>query len=158
MTERGAPVTALWPFLGSPGFLWVIDSDGNNFGVETGASEGHPYVAPSATAEATQSTPILSLPTQSPTGAPSPAPTLVPDLQAAVASVTSVPVPTLAPVQQTPQLSVVETPGAVVPSIGYGPTVAFTHTFPEPGYYKVWAEVLYRDQVIAVGWMLKVEP
>jgi len=148
VTERGAPVTALWPFLGAPGYLWVIDSEGNDFGVETGASEAHSYPAEASTPQARPS----------PSEPPAPPPTFVPTLQAELATRTAQPVPTLFPVQLTPQQSVIQTPGAVVPSVGYGPTVAFTHTFPKPGYYKIWSEVQYRDQVIAVGWMLKVEP
>jgi hypothetical protein len=67
-------------------------------------------------------------------------------------------VPTLLPVQATAQVSVIETPGAVTPGTGYGPLVAFTHTFPKAGMYKVWAEMSYRGQPVTVDWVLSVEP
>ena len=31
LTERGRPVTALWPYLGAAGQLWLVDDQGNNF-------------------------------------------------------------------------------------------------------------------------------
>jgi hypothetical protein len=43
-----------------------------------------------------------------------------------------------------------------VPSIGYGPNIAFTHTFPRAGFYKMWLEVLYRGQVSLVNYVIKV--
>jgi hypothetical protein len=140
VTERGNPVTALWPFLDAPGYLWVIGADGNDFGVETGASENHPYLDNGSPGQA------------------SPPPTLVPDLQAALSTRTAEPVSTLLPVQLTSQASVLQTPGVVVPSVGYGPAVVFTHTFPRAGFYKIWAEMQYRAHIIQVGWLLKVEP
>jgi hypothetical protein len=139
VTERGNPVTALWPNLGAPGYLWIVDENGNHFGVETGASAAQQ---------------LFGTP-----GAPlTPGPTFAPDLLNSLATVTAQPVPTLLPVQQTPAVSIVQTPGAVIPSIGYGPTVAFTHTFPTPGLYKIWVEINYRDNVSDIPWVLNVSP
>jgi hypothetical protein len=140
VTERGNPVTTLWPFLDAPGYLWVIGQDGNDFGVETGASQGRPMGADNAEGQAMA------------------APTLIPDVQGAVASRTAQPAATLIPAQQTALVSVVETPGAVVPGTGYGPTVAFTHTFPKAGLYRIWAEMQYRNQILTVDWVLNVAP
>ena len=138
VTERGNPVTELWPFLGAPGYLWVIDENGQSFAVETGASQSNPGAGSSA-----QTTP---------------APTIGPDLQSALSAVASQPAPTLLPAQQTAQVSVMETPGAVVPDVGYGPAVVFTHTFPHPGLFKVWAELEYRNQVQQLDWVLNIAP
>jgi hypothetical protein len=140
VTERGSPVTILWPFLDAPGYLWTIGQDGNDFGVETGAAQGRPLGADNAGGTAVA------------------APTLMPDVQSAVASRTAQPVATLFPAQQTALVSVVETPAAVLPGMGFGPTVAFTHTFPKAGLYKVWAEMRYRGQDITVDWVLNVAP
>jgi hypothetical protein len=141
VTERGAPVNELWPFLGAPGYLWIVDQNGDNFAVETGASESRPFVG-----------------TGTPTPQLTPGPTFAPDLIDPLATATAFVAPTLLPVQQTPQVSVVQTPNAVTPSIAYGPTVAFTHTFPTPGLYKVWAEIEYRAQVSTVSWVINVTP
>jgi hypothetical protein len=138
VTERGSPVTQLWPFLGAPGYLWIIDENGQSFAVETGASESHPNSGSSAQQ--------------------APPPTIGPDLQTALTKVAGQPAPTMLPAQQTAQVSVVETPGAVVPDVGYGPSVVFTHTFPHPGLFKVWAELEYRGQVQQLGWVLNVAP
>jgi hypothetical protein len=139
-TERGNPVTELWPFLNAPGYLWVIGQDGNNFGVEVGAAQGRPMGGDNSTGQVV------------------PAPTLIPDLQEAIASRTVQPVPSLVPAQQTALVSVVQTPGLVVPTSGYGPTIIFTHTFPKAGLYKMWAEMQYRNQVFTVDWVVNVAP
>jgi hypothetical protein len=138
VTERGNPVTELWPFLGAPGYLWIVDENGQSFAVETGASQSHP-----TSGSSTQ---------------PAPAPTVGTDLQAALTAVAGQPVPTMLPAQQTAQVSVVETPGVVVPDVGYGPSVVFTHTFPHPGLFKVWAEMEYRNQVEQLDWVLNIAP
>jgi hypothetical protein len=85
-------------------------------------------------------------------------PTLVPPLGASLATITSQPIPTLPPVQQTPLVSVLVTPPAVPPAVGYGPTLVFEHTFPEPGLYKVWLEVGYRNEIITTDWVVRVVP
>jgi hypothetical protein len=139
VTERGNPVTALWPYLDAPGYLWTVDQNGDHFAVETGASEARQLLG----------TPGAQL---------TPGPTFGPDLAGPLATVTAQPVPTFLPVQQTPMVSIVETPGAVIPGIGYGPTVAFTHTFPTPGLYKIWVELQYRDQVSDIPWVINVAP
>ena len=59
------------------------------------------------------------------------------------------------PVQQTAQAGVLTTP-EVLPGVGYGPNLAFTHTFPHPGMYKCWIEVLYRGQVITASYVISV--
>jgi hypothetical protein len=139
-TERGIPITQLWSFLGAPGYLWIIDEEGRDLAVETGASEGRP------------------MPNATPPGQPVPAPTLAAGLSSEFAARQGQPVPTLVPVQATSQVSVIESPGAVVPGVGYGPLIAFTHTFPRAGLYKIWAELNYRNQTVTVDWVLDVEP
>ncbi len=138
VTERGSPVTELWPFLDAPGYLWVIGQDGQDFAFVTGAAEGRSMSSGSGTAIA--------------------APTLMPGLQAAVSSRTAQPVATLVPVQQTALVSVVQTPGAVVPSTAHGPLITYTHTFPKTGLYKIWSEMQYRGQPILVDWVVNIEP
>ena len=54
----------------------------------------------------------------------------------------------LSGVQQTPQSSILSTP-EVLPSVGFGPDLAFTHTFPHAGLYKCWLEVQYLDALAA---------
>jgi len=137
-SERGAPITTLWPFLGAPAYMWVISEDGTGLAVEQGASEGRSTTNGSGTAVA--------------------APTYMPELHAPLSTRTAEPVSSLVPVQQTALVSVVETPGAVVPDVGYGPSIAFTHTFDKPGLHKIWVELQYRGQVITVDWVLDVKP
>jgi len=137
--ERGNPITQLWTYLDAPGYLWTVDQNGGNFAVETGASDSHQWLG----------TPGEVL---------TPGPTFAPDLLNPLATVTADPVPTFLPVQQTPMVSIIETPGAVIPGVGYGPSVAFTHTFPTPGLYKIWVELEYRDQVSTIPWVINVAP
>ena len=150
VTELGRPVTGLWPFLDAPGYLWIVDEEGQNFTWEEGTSPAH--MAPSrGTVE-----PSPTSPTRQATVPPTlPPPTLVPDLQSLLATRTAQPAPTLAPVQQTAQASVLE-PQAVQPSVTYGPYVVFGHRFPKAGLYKVWFEFQYRGQPILSDWVLEV--
>jgi hypothetical protein len=85
-----------------------------------------------------------------------PAPTFQPDVATAIASITAQPVSTLLPVQQTAQSSVIGTP-VVQPAVGYGPEVAFTHTFPHAGLYKLWLEVVHGREVILSDFVVRVE-
>jgi hypothetical protein len=59
-------------------------------------------------------------------------------------------------VQETAQSSILGTP-EVVPSPAYGPIIAFTHTFPHAGLYKIWLEVYYRGQPVLVDYVLRAE-
>jgi hypothetical protein len=184
VTERGQPVNGLWPFLDAPGYMWVIyGEEGKYFDFEAGSSPsrkllpdptGTPGVpgaqAGTTTPGATQGTasrtasPAGRTPTAGRTatagadsdGQPSEAPTFMPDVSAALATRTAQAPATLRPVEQTAQSSIIETP-MVQPATGYGPFVAFSHTFPEPGLYKVWFEFQYRQQVLTVDWVVPVE-
>src|SRR5262249_26355768 len=111
----------------------------DHFGAETGSSESRQLLG----------TPGVPL---------TPGPTFAPDLANPLATVTAQPVPTFLPVQQTPMVSIGQTPGAVIPSIRFGPSAAFTHTCPTPGLYKIWVEINYRDQVSDVPWVINVAP
>lgn len=151
VTERGVPVTQLWSFLGEPGYMWVIGSDGENFASEVGSAPGQ-IRPPSTPAGGETAVPDTG------TGRMKAPPTLVPDVSNALATRTAQPVQELAPVQLTALASVLETPGVVVPSVGYGPYVAYTHVFPKAGLYKVWSEMQYRGQVLVLDWVVNVEP
>ena len=152
VTELGQPVTGLWSYLDAPGYLWIIDEDGQNFTWEVGISPAHALTTtgtppPSPTAGANQ-------PTVAPTLPP---PTFIPDLGEQLATRTAQPAPTLAPVQATAQASVLE-PQLVRPPVTYGPYIAFPHRFPAAGLYKMWLEFMYRGEVIKSGWVVSVEP
>ena len=161
ITERGEPVTSLWPVYEAPAHLWLVDDQANEFAHLMGTAQSR-VLLPSATpgqgttqAEGSSSQPI---PRQVPAGVgtPMPVPTLMPALRDALATVTSIPFPTLLPVQKTPQggLSGVQD---VRPAIGYGPDVIFTHTFPHEGMYKMWLEVKWRDAVVTTAYVVRVE-
>jgi hypothetical protein len=170
--EKGQPVIQLEALLDAPGIMFVTSQDGEHFALEPGAAPSR-VAAP---AELTPgSTPATAVPTRPATGStpgaeqqqsqgqasgsagsPVPPPTLVPELASALASVTAQPVSTLVPVQQTAMASILETP-AVVPTVSYGPYVAFTHTFPEPGLYKLWFKTSYRQRVMMVDFVVRVE-
>lgn len=174
VTERGYPVRSLSPYLGEPGHLWIVDAgeasagEGGRPALDhlSGASEAHvlkPGVIPVEGSAQTQpggfpSSGDISGSDQkmSAPNATLPPPTLMPQAANALASVTAKPVATLLPVQQTPQSSVLGTP-AVPPAIGYGPEVAFTYTFPHPGFYKMWLELGYSGQVILTDFTLDVK-
>jgi hypothetical protein len=151
VTERGVPVTGLWPFLDSPGYLWIIDQESRHFTWEEGVSPSHVLTttgtpSPSPTA-ATQAATVE--PTR-------PVPTFIPSLLEDLVTRVAQPIPTLAPVQATAQASILE-PQAVRPPITHGPYVLFGHEFPEPGLYKIWFEFMYRGQVIYADWVVTVE-
>jgi hypothetical protein len=154
--ERGYPVTALWPYFDSPALMWVVDEQGGSFGHEVASSEAHNYAATPQPGEPTRTaiaTSIRATPTPSPTLPPSP--TFVPYIATALTTAVAFTPQPAPPVQQTAQSSVMTTP-EVLPGVGYGPDLAFTHTFPHAGMYKVWVEVLYRSQVITVNYVISV--
>jgi hypothetical protein len=163
IAEHDVPVNAIWPFLGAPGYLWTINSEGKDFGWETGAAEPHQF-APEATATtaaggttssgsptpaAAQASTTPALPTAGP-------PTLAPGIDSLLATRTAQPIATLQPAQATAQVSVMN-PSLVLPADGYGPYIAFTHKFPEEGLYKIWIEFKYRNQVVTTDWVVQVE-
>ena len=39
----------------------------------------------------------------------------------------------------------------------FGPQVAFTHTFPEPGPHKAWAQVEHDGQVLTFEWVVEAK-
>lgn len=167
LTEQGRPVSGLWPFLGAPGYLWIIDQEGKRLEWETGTAPSY-QAPPTATVEGEtdqpegprgaeetalpQETVLATVPasTQVP-------PTLEPGLVERLATRTAEPQPSIAPVQLTAQASVLE-PQVVRPDLTYGPYVVFTHTFEEPGLYKMWFEFLYRGAVVNADWVIQVEP
>ncbi len=166
VTERGSPVLGLWPLFGAPGHLWLVNESGGDFAHEVGSAESRQLLAdatpaPNETpvAQPTNSTQLSNGQTTMPLGNPSPqpVPTLAAGVSQALATITAISAATLAPVQKTAQTSILETP-AVQPSLGYGPDVIFTHTFPHAGLYKLWVELQYRSQVISGGYVVRVEP
>jgi hypothetical protein len=178
ITEKGDPVTELGTILGGPGLMFVISEDGEHFAIEQGASPGRAAPAASRGTPGTVTTPAAGTATTVPTrpatgstpgaeqgqsgqqqaaGQIMPSPTLIPDVANALATVEAQPVATLAPVQKTAMSSVIETP-AVLPSVSYGPYVAFTHTFPKPGLYKVWFKTSYRQRDMVVDFVVRVQP
>lgn len=186
LTERGQPVTALWPYLNAPGHLWVVDKDGGSFAHELATSEmtrfiPEPTPDPSQTPSTLGSTPGTSTGTNPNSGAnmgvpggsdaagsagtgtdtgagqPQQMPTFAPSIAQALATVAATTPQPLLPVQQTAQASI--TGGQdVPPAVGYGPDLVFSHTFPRPGIYKLWVEMQYRAQVIQVGFAVRVVP
>lgn len=151
VSELGQPVTGLWPFLDQAGYLWMVDGQGNNFTWEVGTSATHQQTTTG------QSTPSATVDPKQTVVAPTNTPTLVSALRDAIATRTAQPISTLPPVQQTAQVSITD-PQAVQPATTYGPYVLFAHKFPTPGFYKMWFEFKYRNQVIDTAWVLKVEP
>lgn len=171
ISEKGEPVVELDSVLGSPGLMFVTSQDGEHFGIEqgtapsrtlapqAGATPGTPASGATATAVPTRPATGSTPGTQQQDGSDAevaPGPTLVPEVANAVASVTARPYATLIPVQQTAMASVIETP-AVVPATSYGPYVAYTHTFPEPGLYKLWFKTSYRQRVMTVDFVVRVQ-
>ncbi|HKP54282.1 MAG TPA: hypothetical protein VJ183_16725 [Chloroflexia bacterium] len=160
ITEQGQPVTSLWPVYGAPGHVWLVDDKVENFTHLMASAESRVLVPSATPAQKTtpdqlsSSRPILTeIPTGS--GTPLPVPTLVPPLKAALSTVTAVPYPTLLPVQQIPQGGVGTQD--VLPAVGYGPDLVFTHNFPHEGLYKMWLEVRWRDQVVTTDFVVRVE-
>ena len=92
---------------------------------------------------------------QSEAVSPQAAPTYAPGLANSVATVTAMTPAPLANVQQTAQSSLQGTP-EVIPSLSYGPNIAFTHTFPHAGMYRCWLEVQYRGQIVTVNYTFRV--
>ena len=163
ISEHGVPVNAIWPFLGAPGYLWTINSEGKDFGWETGAAVPHQF-APDATATTTSGgttssaspTPAATQASITPAVPTAGPPTLAPEIDSLLATRTAEPIATLQPAQATAQVSVMN-PSLVLPAVGYGPYVAFTHKFPEEGLYKIWVEFKYRNQVVTTDWVVQVE-
>lgn len=161
VTERGAPVTSLWPLYDAPAHLWLVDSDANEFTHLMGTAQSRvliPDATPAAGTTQGEGSSSQPIPREVPGGGgtPMPVPTLIPSLRGALATVTSIPYPTLLPVQKTPQADM----GGVQdvrPATGYGPDVVFTHTFPHEGMYKMWLEVKWRDQIVATDFVVRVE-
>lgn len=176
LTERGQPVSGLWPLFGAAGHLWVVNDHGGDFAYITGAAELRQF-APTATPGT--ATPGTATPgatgtaqparTGAPAGstavpgqqigdlsnAPTPPP-LDPSVAGALATIMAAPQPTFLPIQQTAQVSIVETP-AVQPAVGFGPDVIFIHNFEHEGHYKMWLEVMYRGQVSLFDYVVTVE-
>lgn len=148
VSELGQPVTGLWPFLGEAGYLWMVDAEGGKFTWEVGTAATH---------GGTSGTPAAKPSVTGTVSAPTATPTTHPQLRDELATRTAQPVSTLPPVQQTAQVSIME-PQEVSPETTYGPYILFAHKFPEPGFYKMWLEFKYRNQVITSDWVVKVEP
>ena len=41
--------------------------------------------------------------------------------------------------------------------MSFGPQISFTHTFPEPGPHKVWAQVEHDGQVLTFEWVVEAK-
>lgn len=168
VTQRGYPVAALWPYLGGPGQLWIVDDAQQGTPILTNivGSAATQVFAPGTPGTGNGQNNVDQFPNSGQISggdqkltaplATSVAPTYVPGLASALASLTAAPVSTLLPVQQTAQSSVLGTP-AVPPAIGYGPVVAFTHTFPHPGLYKMWFEIEYEGKVVTTDFVVPVK-
>jgi hypothetical protein len=130
-------------------------------GSTTTGGTGAGGIGAGGTGSGFEGTPVVGTPGAELTPSPSPTlvppPTFAPGLQSALATAAAAPTQQLAPVQQTPQSFILSTP-EVLPATGYGygPNIAFTHTFPRAGLYKVWLEVLYRGQVVLADYVLRV--
>ncbi|HYP18444.1 MAG TPA: hypothetical protein VEY08_00100 [Chloroflexia bacterium] len=171
LTERGQPVSGLWPYFGAAGHLWVVNDHGGDFAHLTGAAELRQFAPTSTPGTATPGATRTAQParTSAPAGstavvrpqssdisdAPTPPP-IDPAVAGALATIMAAPQPTFLPIQQTAQVSIVETP-AVQPGVGFGPDVIFTHTFEHEGHYKMWLEVMYRGQVSLFDYVVTVE-
>ncbi len=167
VTERGNPVSELWPFLGAAGHLWIKDdvAPDSTLAHEVGAStyrntgetavpaaEGTPS---GITIPALQGSSSGPGPEFSPIGTPIPVPALDASVAGPLATLTSQPVATLFPVQETAQASVLGAQ-AVQPSVAFGPDVVFTHTFQHPGLYKMWFEFQYKGRVVTTDHVIRV--
>lgn len=167
-TERGYPVANLWPYLGAPGHLWIVDDVSGGTPVlahEVGAAATLVLAGGTPGTGSSENT-VGQFPNSGQIGgsdqklsapqATSGPPTYVPNIASALASITAAPVSTLLPVQQTPQSSILGTP-EVRPAVGYGPVVAFTHTFPHLGLYKMWLEIETGGRVITIDFVVPVK-
>lgn len=167
-TERGYPLADIWPYLGAPGHLWIVDDASRGTPVlahEVGAA-GTVILAGGTPGRGTSENSVGQFPNSGQIGgsdqkltapqATSAPPTYAPDIASALADITAQPVSTLLPVQQTPQSAILGTPD-VRPAVGYGPVVAFTHTFPHPGLYKMWLEIQYDGRVITTDFVVPVK-
>jgi hypothetical protein len=184
VTQRGYPVRDIQAYFGAPGHLWILElpqeSEAANaeeapdlvpeLDHEMGSAQS--YVRAQSGTQAGQGDQGQNKSTDS--GVPNsgnlvgsdmlgggmaptpPAPTYQPGVATAIAAVTAQPVSTMLPVQQTAQSSVIGTP-IVQPGVGYGPEVAFTHTFQRAGLYKLWLEILHGREVILTDFVVRVE-
>ncbi|MEO6457678.1 MAG: hypothetical protein ABIO92_05320 [Chloroflexia bacterium] len=152
VTQRGEPVTGLWPIYDAPGHLWIVNDHGEDFAHLTAQSASRRLIP-----EAVTGTPRAAA-TSGPLDAiTTPGPTFAPGVAAAIASATSVAQPTLPIVQQTAQASVMQMQD-VRPTFGYGPELVFTQTFPHEGLYKMWLEIEYNDLVLQYDYFVRVAP
>ncbi len=150
VTERGRPVTDLWPLYEAPGHLWIVNEHGEDFAHLTASAASRRLVPEMATG--------TPQPAASRTaGAITPGPTFAAGVAEAVASATSAAVPTLPAVQQTAQASTLDEPD-VQPTFGYGPELVFTHTFPHEGLYKMWLEIERNDLTLQYDYFVRVTP
>jgi len=170
VSERGTPVIGLWPLLGAPGHLWLVNDHAEDFAHVLGEAASRPLSPPSEDEGAEGSTGSTPTGGSSSTGGvaatgvpgsqmgtvrtPSPPPTLAPEVAQTLATITANPKPTLFPVQQTALSSILGTP-EVRPQVGYGPEVVFTHTFPHAGLYKLWVEFYYRGEVFTTDFVIR---
>ena len=150
VTERGRPVTDLWPLYEAPGHLWLVDEHGEEFR-HMAASSASRRLVPEMVTGTPQPQAIFT------PGAVTPGATFASGVAAAIASATSVAVPTFPPVQQTAQASVLDAPD-VQPTFGYGPELVFTHTFPHEGLYKLWLEIERNHLTLQYDYFVRVMP
>ncbi len=161
ITERGDPVTSLWLNYSAPAHLWLVDQAGNEFTHLMGLADSRALLPNATPGEGTtqssgsSSEPItVEVPVGG--GTMTPVPTLFPSLSDALATVTAAPFPTLLPVQKTAGAGLTGTQ-LVRPAVGYGPDVVFTHTFPHDGFYKMWLELKWQDEVVTTDFVVKVD-
>lgn len=152
VTQRGEPVTGLWPLYDAPGHLWIVNDHGEDFAHLTAQAASRRLVP-----DAVTGTPGAAASAGPSEAVTTPGPTFAPGVSAAIASATSVAAPTLPVVQQTAQSSTMYAPD-VRPTFGYGPELAFTHTFPHEGLYKMWLEIEYNDLALQYDYFVRVTP
>ncbi|HST03166.1 MAG TPA: hypothetical protein VLQ48_00345 [Chloroflexia bacterium] len=162
VSERGVPVNAIWPYLDAPGYMWTISSEGKDFSWEKGSAVAHQLLPEASATASTGGAQSSTSPTPAAAATGTPAeptvgpPTLVPGIDSELATRTVQPIATLQPAQATAQSSILE-PSLVLPEVGYGPYIAFTHNFPEAGLYKIWVEFSYRNHVVLTDWVVQVD-
>ncbi|HUP27172.1 MAG TPA: hypothetical protein VM409_01965 [Chloroflexia bacterium] len=147
VSEHGSPISDLWPLYDEPGHLWIVDENGGSFAHLTAASNSRHL--------SMQSTPSASQTAGRATSTLLPAPTIASGLSGALGTATAMPTAKMAPVQQTAQAAIMGTPD-VVPDVGYGPELLFTHTFPHEGPYKMWLELKNEDLTLQFDFAVRV--
>jgi hypothetical protein len=168
LSELGTPIHTIASYLGGAGHLIILDAEGQHFahvlaqestgaggtesgggtdlnqteGMGTGAESGNPS---QVNTPAPNGSPVAGLGTATaPPGGGATA-TL------AAATATTNPTPGVHPLPTAP-------PSTSLGGGTFGPDITFEHEFEEPGLYKLWAQFLYRGQVLTADFVVRVNP